>query len=245
MLVAPLLRLLWCGYVRVEGLHDLYLSPAEARRLQGELAPRVVEGPHLDLSSVRYVAGADVSTQGERGYATVVVLSFPGLSVVEVRGFEAPLTFPYVPGLLAFREIPSIVGALEEVRSEIDAVIFDAHGFAHPRGLGLASHLGLFLDVPAVGCAKSRLVGEHEETGVEKGSTTDLVYRNKVVGKVVRTRTGVSPVYVSVGNRIDLDGAVDLVLRCCTRYRLPETTRQAHNAANRLRRGEGPDLLPG
>jgi deoxyribonuclease V len=245
MLVALLLRLLWCGYVRVEGLHDLYLSPAEARRLQGELASRVVKGPTLDLSSVRYVAGADVSTQGERGYATVVVLSFPGLSVVEVRGFEAPLTFPYVPGLLAFREIPSIVGALEEVRSEIDAVIFDAHGFAHPRGLGLASHLGLFLDVPAVGCAKSRLVGEHEETGVEKGSTTDLVYRNKVVGKVVRTRTGVSPVYVSVGNRIDLDGAVDLVLRCCTRYRLPETTRQAHNAANRLRRGEGPDLLPG
>ena len=245
MLVALLLRLLWCGYVRVEGLHDLYLSPAEARRLQGELASRVVKGPTLDLSSVRYVAGADVSTQGERGYATVVVLSFPGLSVVEVRGFEAPLTFPYVPGLLAFREIPSIVGALEEVRSEIDAVIFDAHGLAHPRGLGLASHLGLFLDVPAVGCAKSRLVGEHEETGVEKGSTTDLVYRNKVVGKVVRTRTGVSPVYVSVGNRIDLDGAVDLVLRCCTRYRLPETTRQAHNAANRLRRGEGPDLLPG
>ena len=245
MLVALLLRLLWCGYVRVKGLHDLYLSPAEARRLQGELAPRVVKGPPLDLSSVRYVAGADVSTQGERGYATVVVLSFPGLSVVEVRGFEAPLTFPYVPGLLAFREIPSIVGALEEVRSEIDAVIFDAHGFAHPRGLGLASHLGLFLDVPAVGCAKSRLVGEHEETGVEKGSASDLVYRNKVVGKVVRTRTGVSPVYVSVGNRIDLDGAVDLVLRCCTRYRLPETTRQAHNAANRLRRGEGPDLLPG
>jgi deoxyribonuclease V len=245
MLVAPLLRLLWCGYVRVEGLHDLYLSPAEARRLQGELAPRVVKGPPLDLSSVRYVAGADVSTQGERGYATVVVLSFPGLSVVEVRGFEAPLTFPYVPGLLAFREIPSIVGALEEVRSEIDAVIFDAHGLAHPRGLGLASHLGLFLDAPAVGCAKSRLVGEYEEPGVEKGSATDLVYRNKVVGKVVRTRTGVSPVYVSVGNRIDLDGAVDLVLRCCTRYRLPETTRQAHNAANRLRRGEGPGLLSG
>ena len=245
MLVALLLRLLWCGYVRVEGLHDLYLSPAEARRLQGELAPRVVKGPPLDLSSVRYVAGADVSTQGERGYATVVVLSFPGLSVVEVRGFEAPLTFPYVPGLLAFREIPSIVGALEEVRSEVDAVIFDAHGLAHPRGLGLASHLGLFLDVPAVGCAKSRLVGVYEEPGVEKGSVTDLVYRNKVVGKVVRTRTGVSPVYVSVGNRIDLDGAVDLVLRCCTRYRLPETTRQAHNAANRLRRGEGPGLLSG
>ena len=231
--------------MKVEGLHGLDLSPSEARRLQGELAPRVVEGPPLDLSGLRYVAGADVSTQGERGYATVVVFSFPELVVVEVRGFEAPLIFPYVPGLLAFREIPPLVGALDEVRSEVDVVIFDAQGIAHQRGLGLASHLGLFLDVPAVGCAKSRLVGVHEEPGLKKGSITDLVYRKKVVGKVVRTRTGVSPVYVSIGTRINLDSAVDLVLRCCTRYRLPETTRQAHNAANRLRRGEGPDLRPG
>ncbi len=194
---------------------------------------------------MRYVAGADVSTQGDLGYATVVVLSFPDLSVVEVQGYEARLTFPYVPGLLAFREIPPVVGALREVRSEVDVVIFDAHGRAHPRGQGLASHLGLFLDVPSVGCAKSRLVGEHEEPGPEKGDTADLVYREKVVGKVVRTRARVSPVYVSVGNRIDLASSVDLVLRCCTRYRLPETTRQAHNAANWLRRGEDPGALPG
>lgn len=229
--------------MRVTGLHSLDLSPGEARRLQGEISPRVVEGPPLDLSRVRYVAGADVSTQGNQGYATVVVLSFPGLSVVEVRGFEAPLNFPYVPGLLAFREIAPVVGALEQVETEPDAVIFDAQGLAHPRGLGLASHLGLFLDVPAVGCAKSRLVGEHEEPGPEKGSTKDLIYRKKVVGRVVRTRTGVSPVYVSVGNRIDLDSAVDLVLACCTKYRLPETTRQAHNAANKLRRGEDLGIL--
>ncbi len=219
------------------------LSPAEARRLQGELASRVVEGPPLDLSRVRYVAGADVSTQGDLGYATVVVLSFPDLSVVEVRGYESRLTFPYVPGLLAFREIPSVVGALREVESEVDAVIFDAHGLAHPRGMGLASHLGLFIDVPSVGCAKSRLVGEHEEPGPEKRDTADLVYRKKVVGKVVRTRPRVSPVYVSVGNRIDLVSSVDLVLQCCTRYRLPETTRQAHNAANRLRRGADPAVF--
>ena len=219
------------------------LSPAEARLLQGELASRVVEGPPLDLSRVRYVAGADVSTQGDLGYATVVVLSFPDLSVVEVRGYESRLTFPYVPGLLAFRETPSVVGALREVESEVDAVIFDAHGLAHPRGMGLASHLGLFIDVPSVGCAKSRLVGEHEEPGSEKGDTADLVYRKKVVGKVVRTRPRVSPVYVSVGNRIDLVSSVDLVLQCCTRYRLPETTRQAHNAANRLRRGADPAVF--
>ena len=229
--------------MNVSELHSLDLSPAEARRLQGELASRVVEGPPLDLSRVRYVAGADVSTQGDLGYATVVVLSFPDLSVVEVRGYESRLTFPYVPGLLAFREIPSVVGALREVESEVDAVIFDAHGLAHPRGMGLASHLGLFIDVPSVGCAKSRLVGEHEEPGAEKRDTADLVYRKKVVGKVVGTRPRVSPVYVSVGNRIDLVSSVDLVLQCCTRYRLPETTRQAHNAANRLRRGADPAVF--
>ena len=233
------------GDVKVARLHPFTLSPGEARRLQGELAPRVVPGPSLDLSRVRYVAGADVSTQGERGYATVAVLSFPGLSLVEVRGFEAPLEFPYVPGLLAFREIPLVVGALEQIKSNVEAIVIDGHGLAHPRGLGLASHIGLFLDVPTVGCAKSRLVGKHEEPGREKGSVTDLIYRQKVVGRVVRTRTGVSPVYVSIGNRIDLDGAVHLVLACCTKYRLPETTRYAHNAANKLRRGEASDVISG
>src|ERR671910_138694 len=226
--------------MRVEKLHGFDLSPAEARRLQGDLASRVVVGPPLDLGGVRYVAGADVSTQGDRAYATVAVLDFPGLSVVEVQGFEAPLEFPYVPGLLSFREIPSVAGALEQAETAVDALILDAQGLAHPRRMGLASHLGLFLDVPTVGCAKSRLVGGHEEPGVEKGSATDLVHRGEVVGRVVRTREGVSPVFVSVGNGIDPESAVRLVLACCTRYRLPESTRRAHDAANRLRRGEDP-----
>ena len=229
--------------MRVEVTHAFDLSPAEARRLQGELAPRVEKGPSLDLSGVRYVAGADVSTQGDEGYATVVVLTFPGLEVVEVKGYEAKLEFPYVPGLLAFREIPPVVGALQKIETEVDAVIFDAQGLAHPRRLGLASQLGIFLDVPSIGCAKSLLVGKYEEPGVEKGSKCDLVHRGEVVGKVVRTRKNVSPVYVSIGNRIDLDSAVDLVLACSPKYRLPETTRQAHNAANRLRRGEEPGLF--
>lgn len=224
--------------MKVEGLHDLDLSPSEARRLQGELASRVVEGPPLDLDEVSYVAGADVSTEGDRAYATVAVLDFPGLSLVEVQGHEAELTFPYVPGLLAFREIPSVARALEKVQTPVDALIFDAQGRAHPRRMGLASHLGIFLDVPSVGCAKSRLTGRYEEPGPEKGSATDLVDRDEVIGKVARTRKNVSPVYVSVGNRIDLDSAVELVLACSPKYRLPETSRQAHNAANRLRRGE-------
>ena len=229
--------------MKVEELHGFGLLPAEARALQGELASRVVAGPALDLGGVRYVAGADVSTERDRAFATVAVLDFPGLSVVEVQGFEAALEFPYVPGLLAFREIPSVVGALQKVETAVDAVIFDAQGLAHPRRMGLASHIGLFLEVPTVGCAKSVLVGKYEEPGVEKGSTSDLVHRGEVVGRVVRTREGVSPVYVSVGNGLDLVSAVELVLACCTKYRLPEPTRQAHNAANRLRRGEDPGSL--
>ena len=229
--------------MRVDELHGFDLTPAEARELQGEFAPRVVTGPSLDLGGIRYVGGADVSTEGDRAYATVAVLDFPGLSVVEVRGFEAALEFPYVPGLLAFREIPSVLGALRQVETPVDAVILDAQGLAHPRRMGLASHIGLFVDVPTVGCAKSRLVGRFEEPGVEKGSMADLVHRGEVVGRVVRTRERVSPVYVSVGNGLDLESATALVLACCTRYRLPEPTRQAHNAANRFRRGEDPGSL--
>ena len=228
--------------MKVEKLHGFDLSPAEARRLQGELASGVVAGPPLDLERVRYVAGADVSTQEGMAYATVAVLGFPGLSVVEVRGFEAPLEFPYVPGLLSFREMPSVLGALEKVETDVDAVILDAQGLAHPRRMGLASHVGLFVDVPTVGCAKSVLVGTFQEPEVEKGSATDLVHRGEVVGRAVRTRERVSPVYVSVGNGIDLDSSVELVLASSTRYRLPEPTRQAHIAANRLRRGEDPGV---
>src|ERR687894_1267757 len=224
--------------MKIRELYDLDLSPSEASRLQKELAPRVMAGPALDLADVRHVAGADVSTQGARAYATVVVLDFPSLSPVEVQGFEVELSFPYVPGLLAFREIPAVAGALQKVQTPVDAVIFDAQGLAHPRRMGLASHLGLFLDVPSVGCAKTRLVGTHEEPGNDKGRAADLVHRGEVVGKVLRTRKGVSPVFVSVGNNIDLGSAVELVIACSPKYRLPETTRQAHTAANRLRRGE-------
>ncbi len=226
--------------MKVANLHILDPSPSEARKLQGDLAGRASVGTPLNLKDVGYVAGADVSTEKDVAYATVVVLSFPDLSLVEVQGFEAPLTFPYVPGLLAFREIPSVAGALRKVEAPVDAVVFDAHGLAHPRRMGLATHMGLFIDVPAIGCAKNRLVGGYEEPGKEKGSATDLVHRDEVVGKVLRTRTNVSPVYVSVGNRTDLESAVDLVLACCPKYRLPETTRQAHKTANDLRLGKDP-----
>lgn len=227
--------------MEVNELHGYDLLPSEARNLQTELAPRISTEPPLDLDSVRFVAGADVSTEADTNmaYATVVVLEFPGLAVVEERGFSAPLEFPYVPGLLSFRELPSVVGALRKVEAPVDALVCDAHGTAHPRRLGLASHVGLFLDVPTIGCAKSKLVGGFEEPGGEKGSVSDLVDRGEVIGKVVRTRSGVSPVYVSVGNGISLESAVELVLACSPKYRLPETTRRAHEAANRLRQSSG------
>ncbi len=230
--------------MEVNELHGYDLSPSEARNLQTELAPRVSTEPSFDLDSVRFAAGADVSTEADTNmaYATVVVLEFPGLTVVEERGFSAPLEFPYVPGLLSFRELPSVVGALRKVESPVDALICDAHGISHPRRLGLASHVGLFLDLPTVGCAKSKLFGEYEEPGQEKGGASDLTDRGEVIGKVVRTRSGVSPVYVSVGNGISLESAVELVLACSPKYRLPETTRKAHDVANRLRRG-GYDAL--
>ena len=211
--------------MNVAALHDLDLSPAQARRLQEKLASGVKQGPPLDVGEARYVAGADVSTQGDEGYAAVTVVSLPDLSVVEAQGVEAELDFPYVSGLLAFREIPHVAQALAKVRTAVDAVIFDSQGLAHPRRMGLASHLGLFLDVPSVGCAKSRLCGTYEEPDPEKGSRRSLVHRGEEVGSVVRTRTGVSPVYVSVGHRMDLASAVELTLACTGRYRLPEPTR--------------------
>ncbi|MBA2692656.1 MAG: endonuclease V [Rubrobacter sp.] len=231
--------------MEVNELHGYDLSPSEARELQSGLSPRIKTEPSIDLDAVRFVAGADVSTEAgtNMAYATVVVLEFPGLSVAEERGFSAPLEFPYVPGLLSFRELPSVVGALREVESPVDVLVCDAHGTAHPRRLGLASHVGLFLDVPTIGCAKTKLVGEFEEPGEEKGSTSELVDRGDVVGKVVRTRSGVTPVYVSVGNGISLESSVELVLSCSPQYRLPETTRKAHEAANRLRRGEADTLF--
>lgn len=227
--------------MEVTELHGYDLSPSSARNLQTELAPRISVEPDLDLDSINFVAGVDVSTEAgtDMAYATVVVLEFPGLSVVEERGFSAPLEFPYVPGLLSFRELPSVVGALRKVEAPVDALVCDAHGTAHPRRLGLASHVGLFLDVPTIGCAKSKLVGGFEGPGEEKGSVSDLTVRGEIVGKVVRTRSGVSPVYVSVGNGISLGSAVELVIACSPKYRLPETTRKAHNAANRLRRTSG------
>ena len=225
--------------VRLNQLHAWDLTVAEARETQARLAATVSrEGA---IAEPRVIAGVDVSVSRERGMATgaVVVLEYPSLVPVEVRASSGELAFPYVPGLLSFREARHILAACEMLETEPDLVIVDGQGIAHPRRIGLASHLGLFLDTPTIGCAKSRLCGRHDEPGTGPGSVADLVdgiavdgaVEGETVGAVLRTRAGVKPVYVSVGHRIDLMQAVHWVLECCRGYRLPEPIRLAHEAA--------------
>ncbi|MGQ9466544.1 MAG: deoxyribonuclease V [Anaerolineae bacterium] len=209
--------------------HPWDVSPAEARVLQDRLRAQVVVAPLA--SPPRFVAGVDVSIQDEVARAAVVLLSFPDLSPVEASTAQAPVSFPYIPGLLAFREGPVVLAALERLRGQPDVLIFDAQGLAHPRRMGLATHLGILLDRPSIGCAKSRLWGEHDEPPSQRGGWVPLWDGGEVIGAVLRTQTGVQPVYVSVGHRVDLETAIDLVLACTPTYRLPEPIRWAHRVA--------------
>jgi len=204
---------------------------AVQERLRGRVRLEAMSGP------VRTVAGVDVSYEkhGKRFFAGVVVMSLPALEVIETAWVARQAAFPYIPGLLTFREGPSVLAAFRKVKTAPDAVIFDGQGLAHPRRLGLASHLGLWLDRPSVGCAKSRLIGEHGRVPDRVGAQAPLTIDGEPVGTVLRTRKGVKPVYVSPGTRIDIAGAVDLVLHCGGGYRLPEPTRQAHLLVNRAR----------
>ena len=218
--------------MKIPPTHRWDLTPSEAVALQRELAGRVIERD--EFGAVHYVAGVDVGFEGERNRiarAAVVVLDYPTLAPVDYAIARMPVTFPYIPGLLSFREIPVILRAFREIRIEPDLTIADGQGRAHPRRIGFASHLGLVLDRPTIGCAKSLLVGKAEEPGNERGAWTPLVDRGEIIGAVLRTRTGTKPVYVSTGYRVSLDGAIEWVLKCCKRFRLPETTRYAHRAA--------------
>lgn len=209
--------------------HPWDLTPDAAVQLQRRLARRVREEP-LALDRIRTVAGVDVGfPQPDRYRAGVVVLSFPQLQVLEEAVAEGPVSMEYVPGLLSFRELPGILAALQRLHRRPDVFLVDGQGRAHPRGLGIASHLGVLLDWPTVGVAKSVLVGRPQgPLGETRGSRVPLLYRGRVVGMLLRTRTGVKPVVVSVGHRVDLAGAVDLVLATAPRYRLPEPIRAAH-----------------
>jgi deoxyribonuclease V len=212
------------------------LSPAEARVEQAALAGLV--DTSSPLLAWRTVAAADVSF--DRGsevlYASVVVLDGHSFEVLEKVGLEAPAKFPYVPGLLSFREAPSLLDAFALLKIRPDVVLCDGQGIAHPRRLGIASHLGLCLDLPTVGCAKSRLFGRFDEPGPNRGDRSPLVDRDEVIGAVVRTRARVAPLFVSPGHRCDLESAVNLVLATTTKYRLPIPSRLAHDYVNQVRR---------
>jgi deoxyribonuclease V len=224
--------------VRLRSLHDWRISHAEAVAVQRRLAKEVLHTGKV--TAIRIVAGVDVSSNRARGEATgaVVLLEYPGLEMIEASVVHGAVNFPYIPGLLSFREAPLVLAACEALSMTPDLILVDGQGIAHPRRIGLASHLGLILDMPTIGCAKSRLCGNHEVLGLEPGEQTDLVHDEETVGVVLRTRRGTKPVYVSVGHRIDLLTAVQWVLACCQGYRLPEPLRLAHQAA-------GGNLKPG
>ena len=212
--------------------HSWDVSPKEAVAIQRDLAPLVEEVP-LDLDAVATVAGLDVSVRDDRVRAAIVVLrlptpSAPSFEVVDQAIWEGPVAFPYVPGLLSFREVPAILPALEQLSVVPDVFMLDAQGYAHPRRFGLACHLGVLLEKPALGVAKTILVGRHGPLGEAKGSAADLVHKNETVGVALRTRENVKPVYVSVGHRITLDDAARLTLGLAVKYKLPEPTRLAH-----------------
>ena len=209
--------------------HPWEVSPKEARALQTQLAKRVVR--HNQFGTIATVAGIDVSLKGPWAYAAIVVLTFPDLTPIDQAVARQRVTFPYLSGLLSFREGPVIVEAMRGLAAKPDLLIFDGQGIAHPRRCGIASHIGVLLDQPSIGCAKSRLCGQHPSPGTQRGASTPLKAKDEIVGAVLRTRTNVKPVYVSLGHRIDLPTSIKFVLACSPTYRLPETTRRAHRLA--------------
>ncbi|MCJ7730269.1 MAG: deoxyribonuclease V [Sedimentisphaerales bacterium] len=219
----------------MKNLHNWNLSYSQAAHLQTRLAEKVRFEPLR--SKPELIAGLDCafSGDGRRIVAACVLLKLPDFELIETTSARRKLTFPYIPGLLSFREAPICIAAVEKLKCKPDIFIIDGQGIAHPRRLGIASHLGLFFDKPTIGCAKSRLTGSFEEPALEKGAYSPLKDGEEIIGAVVRTRTNVAPVFVSVGNKCTLEDAIEVILSCVTKYRLPEPTRIAHQVVSRLK----------
>ena len=207
--------------------HPWDLRPHEAAALQTRLSRRVVRQTRMNFEDIETVAGVDTGYRDDHARAAVVVMHLADLEILEETVATLPVRFPYAPGLLAFREGPVIIKALGKLKTPPDLFMFDGQGIAHPRRFGVASHIGLLLDMPAVGCAKTRLVGDYEPPQRDAGSTSLLTDANETIGAVVRTRTGVKPVFVSIGHRMDLNDSIRVVLKSCRGYRLPEPLRRA------------------
>lgn len=217
--------------MQIVNRHSWNVTPARAIEIQKELSGKISRTGNI--TTPRLIAGVDISVNKwtKTGTGAVVVLSYPSLEIVEMKIITDRINFPYIPGLLSFREMPFLLKAFEKVEHVPDLVLVDGQGLAHPRRLGLASHLGLWLNIPTIGCAKSRLCGEHEIPPLEAGGCAELLDSGEVIGAVLRTKADVKPLYISIGHMIDLPSAVKWVLVCCRGYRLPEPTRLAHLAA--------------
>ncbi len=211
--------------------HKWDVTPAEAVALQLQLASKTIYNQPLDLDKIKLVAGVDVSVKDNVSQAAVVVLRYPELNVIETVLHKMPTPFPYVPGLLTFREGPVLEHAFKALMNEPDVFIFDGMGRIHPRRMGIAAHLGLWLQRPTIGCGKTPFIGKYTEPAPTRGSYSDLIDKSEKIGVVLRTKDNVKPVYISVGHKAELESAIKLVMNCTTKYRLPEPIRAAHNAA--------------
>lgn len=220
--------------------HEWNIPADQAIALQKQLAAEIIANRPLDWNTIKLVAGVDVSvkddpvTQEPLSQAAVVVLTYPDLQPIETVRSQMPTPFPYIPGLLTFREGPVLVQAFEQLQHTPDVFVFDGMGIAHPRRIGIAAHMGLWLQLPTIGCGKTLLIGQYTEPDAKKGAASDLIDKGQLIGKVLRTRDNVKPVYISPGHLADIPTSVELVLRSTTQYRLPEPIRFAHNAAGQF-----------
>jgi len=225
--------------MRYRSLHPWDVSPSEAVRIQQELRGRIRLEPFPGLPKL--IAGADISYNlyEPEFYAAFVVLKLPSLEIIAQSHAMARAPFPYIPGLLSFREIPALLEAWEALRIEPDVIVCDGQGIAHPRRLGIASHFGLMVDLPTIGCGKTLLCGHYDEPGPEAGDAAPLIDRGETIGYALRTKSRTQPVFVSPGHRMDLPSARRILMACVGKYRIPEPTRQAHLYVNELRRARG------
>jgi deoxyribonuclease V len=213
--------------------HAWKMSIDQAREIQSDLAKKITIKPLPENLST--IAGFDVSYQYKENIliAGIVILAYPSLNQIESHHIKDEINFPYIPGYLSFREAPAILKLIESYAKDVDVFMFDGHGIAHPRGLGIASHIGVLTGIASIGCAKKKLIGNYAHPGSQKGDASDLEYKGKIVARVICTRKNIKPVFVSIGNNVSLDEAVDLVLKCCPKYKLPEPTRLAHQLVTR------------
>ena len=214
--------------------HPWDVSPQQAKEIQNDLKTKVIL--YDQLPDIHYVAGIDVGFENKNTItrAAIAVLKFPELELQESVIARSPTQFPYIPGYLSFREVPTILQAFEQLKQLPDVLLCDGQGIAHPRRFGIACHLGVLTDLPAIGVAKSRLIGEYAKIPVNKGDYVELIDGDEVIGAVLCTRNNVKPLYISSGHKITLSSAIKLVMQCVIKYRLPETTRWAHRLASQV-----------